>query len=111
MELGPERAQFCAQVFREVCGKYGFAIHAGAIMATHVHLVVTSDEAEGARLLNLFKGVSSRRLGQRFGRQESGSWWTTGGSRRLLPEGLAIENAVNYVRNQEHILATIEYEP
>jgi len=50
-------------------------------------------------------------LGRRFGRQESGSWWTTGGSRRLLPEGLAIENAVNYVRNQEHILATIEYEP
>ena len=111
VKLDRAAAEVCADALREVCEKYNVTIHAGAIMATHVHLVVTSDEAEGPRLLNLFKGVSSRRLGQRFGRQPSGSWWTASGSRRLLREGDAIENAVNYVRNQPSLLVAFECAP
>ncbi|MBU0719528.1 MAG: transposase [Planctomycetes bacterium] len=109
VQLTGEQARVCVEAFGEVCGRYGLTIHAGAVMANHVHLVVSSSESEGARLLNLFKGVSSRRLGQTFGRQPSGSWWTTGGSRRLLPNERAFDNAVNYVRNQEHMLAPIEF--
>ncbi|MBI4718240.1 MAG: transposase [Planctomycetes bacterium] len=111
VRLTAEQAHDCVKAFHEVCDKYALTIHAGAVMANHVHLVVSSPESEGARLLNLFKGVSSRRLGQRFGKQASGSWWTTGGSRRLLLNERAFENAVNYVRNQEHMLAACEFEP
>ena len=111
VRLTADHARVCVHAFREVSEKYGLTIHAGAVMANHVHLVVTSDEAEGPRLLNLFKGVSSRRLGQSFGTQPSGSWWTTGGSRRLLPNERAFDDAVNYVRNQEYQLATCETTP
>ena len=111
VRLTHEHARVCVEALVEVCEKYGLTIHAGAVMANHVHLVVSSPESEGARLLNLFKGVSSRRLGQRFGKQASGSWWTTGGSRRLLRDERAFDNAVNYVRNQERILATCEFAP
>jgi len=111
VKLTREQAGVCVEAFGEVCVKYGVSIDAGAVMANHVHLVVTSDESEGPRLLNLFKGVSSRRLGQRFGKQASGSWWTTGGSRRLLRDERAFENAVNYVRNQGHMLAACETPP
>ncbi|MBN2560805.1 MAG: transposase, partial [Phycisphaerae bacterium] len=103
-----EHARVCIKAFHEVCERYDLTIYAGAIMANHVHLVVSSAESEGPRLLNLFKGVSSRRLGQVFGRQPSGSWWTTGGSRRLLPNERALDKAVDYVRNQEHMLAACE---
>ncbi len=111
VKLTREQAGVCVEAFGEVCVKYGVSIEAGAVMANHVHLVVTSDDSEGPRLLNLFKGVSSRRLGQRFGKQASGSWWTTGGSRRLLRDERAFENAVNYVRNQGHMLAACETHP
>ena len=106
-----KHARVCIKAFHEVCERYDLTIYAGAIMANHVHLVVSSAESEGPRLLNLFKGVSSRRLGQAFGRQPSGSWWTTGGSRRLLPNERAFDHAVNYVRNQEHMLAACETPP
>jgi REP element-mobilizing transposase RayT len=111
VKLTREQAGVCVEAFGEVCVRYGVSIDAGAVMANHLHLVVTSDESEGPRLLNLFKGVSSRRLGQRFGKQASGSWWTTGGSRRLLRDERAFENAVNYVRNQGHMLAACETPP
>ncbi|MFQ5430818.1 MAG: transposase, partial [Phycisphaerae bacterium] len=111
VRLTAENARVCVAAFREVGEKYGLTIHAGAIMANHVHLVVSSPESEGPRMLNLFKGISSRRLGQAFGRQLSGSWWTTGGSRRLLPSERAFDHAVRYVRNQAHMLAACEVTP
>jgi len=107
--LSTEQAGRCTQAFRETCEKYGLDVHGGSVMRTHVHLVVASDGPEGAKLLNLFKGIAARRLGQHFGKRASGSWWTTGGSRRLLPSAQAIEDAIHYVRNQEYILASFEY--
>ena len=110
VRLGPAAAAVCVAAFREVITRYGFTILAGAVMATHVHLVVDSPHAEGAKLLNLFKGVSSRRLSERFGPQESGSWWTRRGSRRLLPKERAVEAAILYVLNQPSALAMMEYD-
>jgi hypothetical protein len=80
-------------------------------MSTHVHLVVESQTAEGARVLNLFKGVSSRRLGQAFGRRPNGHWWTQHGSHRLLPSQRAVVAAISYVLNQPNALKIFEYEP
>jgi len=67
IRLTRDHADTCIAAFREVAHKHGVAVHAAAEMTTRVHLVASSDGADGARLLNLFRGVSSRRLGQGFG--------------------------------------------
>ncbi len=67
-------ARVCADAFGEVERDGGVRILVGAIMATHVHLVVASTSLEGAALLQRFKGVSSRRLTQRFGKPGAPSW-------------------------------------
>ncbi len=103
--LNRHQSKVCVAAFREVADKYCVDIHAGAVMPTHVHLVVRTDQAEGPRLLNLFKGISSRRLGQQFGRRPGGSWWTRHGSRRLLPDDRAIVAAIRYVLEQPQCLA------
>jgi len=48
VRLGPAEAAVCLAAFREVNNRYGFAVLAGAVMGTHVHLVVDSSHA-GAR--------------------------------------------------------------
>ncbi len=116
--LSTPHARECLAGFRQVANRYGFDLYAGVVLRTHVHLLVASEETEGPRLLHLFKGVTSRRLGQRFGRRPGGEWWTRHGSRRLLPDGEAVERAFHYVMNQvdalvvfdEHGLAAARHE-
>ncbi|MCG3126492.1 MAG: hypothetical protein CHACPFDD_01328 [Phycisphaerae bacterium] len=67
VRLTAEQARVVAEAVREVADRHDVGIHACAIMDDHVHVVAMSEEADGARLLNLFKGVSSRRLGQAIG--------------------------------------------
>lgn len=99
--LSDPQARFCHAVFEDSAQRHGLRVVAGAIMRTHVHLVVLSPEAEGARLLNLFKGASARRLTQEFGAPEAIQWWTRSGSRRLLTDRASFEGAVRYVRDQD----------
>jgi len=73
--------------------------------------LVVSGEADASRLLQLFKGVSSRRLGQRFGRRQGGHWWTRHGSRRLLRDERAFEQAIRYVMDQASPLVVFEHDP
>jgi len=111
VHLEPDSARVCAAAFRQVADRYNIGIHAGAIMATHVHLVVTAADAEPSRLLNLFKGVSSRRLGQSFGPRAAGAWWTRGGSYRSLVNDRAIRAATDYVRAQPSALEVFDHAP
>ncbi|MBL0870194.1 MAG: transposase [Phycisphaerales bacterium] len=90
----------------EVCATHELVLNAAAVMRTHVHMVVASRVYEGAKLLQLFKGVSSRRLTQRFGRPCAPRWWTSHGSRRLLIDPDSINAAAQYVRQQANILAS-----
>src|SRR5690606_34687293 len=90
--LSPAHARAAIEAFREAADTHDLAIIIGAVMATHVHLVVRSRDAEGAGALQLLKGVSSRRLSQRFGRPAK-RWWTRHGSRRLLTSEASYEAA------------------
>jgi len=110
VRLTRDHAETCLAAFREVADKYGVAIHAAAVMTTHVHLVASSDDADGARLLNLFKGVSSRRLGQQFGTPVGGSWWTRHGSRRWLRTEESLPRAVAYIMDQPSPLVLFPHE-
>jgi hypothetical protein len=57
-----------------------------------------------ATLIRDFKSYSSRVLNQKYGKPESGTWWTESGSRRKLPDENAVQRAVQYVLNQQHAL-------
>lgn len=92
----------------EVCSAHGVEMLIGAVMRTHIHLVVRSSNAEGARLLQLFKGVASRRLGSACRDQVPRTWWTRHGSRRLLTNDASVAGAVRYVRAQRNALAWCE---
>lgn len=104
-------ADVCVLAFQEVADRYNVGIHVGAVMRSHIHLVVSADDCDGARLLHLFKGVSSRRLGQAFGKRPGGSWWADHGSRRLLPVDAAVREAERYVQNQPTSLKYFEHAP
>lgn len=110
VRLNQENARVCIEAFREAAQAHDLRIGAGAVMTTHIHLVVQSESDEGARLLNLFKGVSSRRLTQRFGRPVSSTWWTRHGSRRLPTNDRAVRAALEYVWNQPLALIVFDYE-
>ena len=74
-----------------------------SVMRDHVHLLCQSEKS-GSELLQLFKGVSSRRLGQSFQLAESPRWWTKSGSTRYIRKGDDPQAAVDYVSNQDGAL-------
>lgn len=102
--LSRSHARCCQDAFEEVAAGRAHVIHACAIMATHVHVVVRSETDVGEELLRRFKGVSSRRLSQAFGKPNAPSWWTRHGSRRLLTTPQSREGAVQYTLTQERPL-------
>ena len=80
-----------------------WSLAAVAVMAGHVHLV-NGDPAPEA-LLRDFKSYGSGRLNRRYGKPVSGTWWTQGGSRRILVGDESVRAAVAYVERQEKPLA------
>ncbi|MBX3388865.1 MAG: transposase [Phycisphaeraceae bacterium] len=99
--LTPRHAEVCALAFEEASQNAAGRIGAFAIMRGHCHVVVHSPRLEGAEVLRRFKGVSARRLSQRFGKPPAITWWTRNGSHRLLPDGPSIRGAIRYVLQQE----------
>ena len=80
-------------------------MYALAIMKNHVHLVVgVPGDPEPDTLLRDFKSYGSRRLNRLVGTPDSGTWWTAGGSRRILRDPEAVRTVVEYVRNQRNPL-------
>ncbi len=57
----------CEMLFRGIAQQYGFEIIELQILPDHVHMFVSVDPDDSiARAVRLFKGVSARRLFQRF---------------------------------------------
>lgn len=57
----------CDMLFRQIAEKYGFEIIELEIMPDHVHMFVAVGPNESiSRVVQLFKGISARRLFQRF---------------------------------------------
>ena len=88
--------------FHETVRFRGWELHAVAIMRNHVHIVLgVPGDPEPETMLQSLKTYGSRRLNREFTRPQSGTWWTEGGSRRLLPSEEAVRTAVAYVRDQD----------
>ena len=104
--LRREHATQLVEQFRQTAGHRGWTIVALAVLANHVHLVVgVEGDPDPDDFLRDFKCYGTRRLTRVFGEPASETWWTQGGSTRLLPDGEAVEAAVAYVEHQANPLA------
>lgn len=80
-------------------------------MSNHFHIVVgASEHLSGADVLKDFKSYGSRILNEQCGRPSSGTWWTTSGSKRKLPNSRSVEAAIQYVMEQEYPLVLFRSE-
>jgi REP element-mobilizing transposase RayT len=85
--------------FRETANHRRWRLHAVAVMANHVHLVVeVVGDPPPDTILRDFKSYASRALNTTFGRRER--WWTESGSKRKLADEAAMIAGVRYVRDQ-----------
>src|SRR5262245_23937748 len=104
--LSSEQAAIVLAQFRETCAFREWELQAAAVMANHFHAVISAGEnVRSEAILRDLESYASRVLSCRFAKPASDTWWTESGSRRPLPNELALENAIEYVRNQEYVLA------
>lgn len=103
--LNRPQADAIFQQLYETASHRKWELRAVGIMAKHVHLVVgvLGDPSLG-KVLGDFKSYASRVLNERWGKPESGTWWTEKGSKRKLRDEAAVLAAVEYVRNQANPL-------
>ena len=93
--------------FRETAAFRGWQLLGCAVMTNHAHLVVgVQGDPDPNRLLHDFKSYATRMLNKRWPRPASETWWTIDGSKRILRDEQAVQNAIDYVRQQYCPLAT-----
>jgi REP element-mobilizing transposase RayT len=96
--LTRSEAWHAAQALVEAAQRRGWRIVRAALMPNHVHVVVMDCPNDGPAVRRVFKGCSQAKLCDLIGSNQR--WWTAGGSDRYKNDWQAIENAVNYVRDQ-----------
>ena len=100
----PHADRLLAQ-FQETCGVRLWLLVGTAIMANHMHIILgVPGDPEPDSLLRDIKAYGSGALNRTFGKPASETWWTKGGSKRKLPDRVALVNAIQYLRDQEHPL-------
>jgi REP element-mobilizing transposase RayT len=105
IRLAPEQATVVLEQFHETAAYRGWQLFAAAVMANHVHLVVgVAGDPEPERMMHSFKSYASRALNKRWQRPSNGTWWTSSGSKRKLPDERSVIGAVRYVLEQEYPL-------
>src|SRR5437763_1188064 len=101
--LTAQQARAVVEQFRETATHRGWVLHAVAVMANHVHLVVEApDDVAAGKLLTDFKAYATRRLDREFGNGKKQRWWTERGSTRPLKYADAVTAAVEYVKDQHN---------
>jgi REP element-mobilizing transposase RayT len=98
-----EQAKTVIAQFRETAAHRGWLLFAVAVMSNHFH-VVAGGGVNPEWMLRDLKSYASRALNRQWGKPASGTWWTTSGSKRRLPEEAAVAAAVRYVLRQERPL-------
>jgi REP element-mobilizing transposase RayT len=100
--IGSVHAEILLTQFRETCHYRGWTLIAASIMYNHVHLMigVNGDPAPSA-LLQSVKSYGSRALNRHFGKPAGETWWTSGGSTRILKRRFSIPAALYYVARKQ----------
>ncbi len=98
IQLDLAQAEAALSQFEETAIHRGWHLAAVAIMHNHFHIVVwVPNDPEPGIILGDFKSWGTRRLNEQFGAPVSGTWWTTSGSKRKLPDRKAVIAAARYV--------------
>ena len=100
-----DEALCVVQSLAEAARLRSWRILQAAVMANHVHVVITDCPDDGPMVRRILKGNSQAALSIATGRRQR--WWTAGGSDRYKHDHLAIETAVDYVARQPGMLAQI----
>jgi REP element-mobilizing transposase RayT len=96
--LTQPQAESVMESFKTTAVVQGWWLGAAAVMANHVHLVVTVDgDPEPGSLMLRLKNYASRSLNKAWGKQD---WWTALGSTRKLETVESINAAMRYVIEQ-----------
>lgn len=100
--LSQPQAEALLAQFQETAQYRHWLLVGAAIMRAHFHLVVgVGDDPDPEGILRDFKAYGSRALNKGWGKPAGGTWWTTSGSKRKLPDEPAVAAAVRYVQRQE----------
>jgi REP element-mobilizing transposase RayT len=106
IRLHREHAQAVCDQFLETTQHRGWLMVAASVMWNHFHAVLTvPGDPEPSKLLGDLKAYASRKLSEGWGKPGSETWWTESGSKRKLPDELAVRAAVRYALNQHGMLA------
>jgi REP element-mobilizing transposase RayT len=103
--LTAAQARVAAEAMIQAVSERGWMILRGALMASHVHVVVTECPDDGPAVRRVLKGVSQAALSKAAGQPRT--WWTAKGSDRYKHGHAAVEAAIKYVAKQEHVLVHI----
>jgi REP element-mobilizing transposase RayT len=98
-------ARAAAEALVAAAAERGWHILRAAVMANHVHVVITTCPDNGPAVRRVLKGVSQAALSRAVGGPRR--WWTAGGSDRYKHGAAAVDQAVRYVADQEWKLAEI----
>ncbi len=105
IRLTSKQAEVAADAIQEEAERRGWTAFAIAVMANHAHVTVgVAGDPAGGSLLHALKSHASRVLNMEWRRPAAGTWWTQGGSTRVLRSEPAVIAAVRYVRDQEYPL-------
>ena len=104
-ELSREQAGVVVEGLVEAAAGRQWRILRAAVMYGHVHVVITGCPDDGPQVRRVLKGTTQARLSKHVGRPRR--WWTKGGSDRYLHGEAAICAKVDYVAQQEGLLAEI----
>jgi len=98
--LTPEQRQAVEAQIAETCARRGWILHAVNCRTNHVHVVVTADVRDPAKIRNDLKAWATKALKTRFDSRR-GNWWAERGSVRYLNKEDDLEAAILYVRDAQ----------
>jgi REP element-mobilizing transposase RayT len=98
IRVDAEQAKALIQQFQVTSHIRDWDLLTTAVMPDHVHWVLgLDDDQHGQSGLQSLKAYGSRRLNQSWTRPPNGTWWTSKGSARALPDQRAVGDAFEYV--------------
>ena len=100
-----DHAEALLAQFQETTRIRRWLLVAAGIMHTHIHAVIgVPGDPDPDKILGDLKAYGSRRLNQTGTCPGNDTWWTSGGSKRKLPDARSVEGAVAYIRQQPNPL-------
>ncbi len=105
--LSSTHAKIIAADVQRSCEYLGWHLSGLAVMATHLHVLVTvSGDPEPDSIVRDLKAYASRALNREFPKPAQG-WWTRGASKRVLKTEKEVLAKVQYIRDQPGQLALV----